>query len=406
MYPKKVRATEISSFGFRWTSAEISRQQLHIVAATANVAVNDDNDAYLKSTMDIFDEEDLLAIANDGGASLNTEESSNVSSVGSVLDTKDLKEKASEAALDIGKTDGIGNLHTSYVNVNDDAEDDSDDKGFLEDWFVEIKKCEDEEDRVEASAQKSDGECSAEDKINETERDNADVDAVELPTQVEHVAINLCSADDERQNEHDSIEIQMGSSALDWISKFNSKRKRALNTTKLNNNATVEIQRGYQLSGDDNELPPSLVMGLEKNDNKSKTAGSKCSAILGTADMNTLSQTQQFKGDIVTSPFSFQRKPNAIVDCLARYNLQKKCYILEVVEMTVSNLKQHLRLETAESVAKSSDTTKALKTQFVDPRLLAKRADAQVKKLKQGKRKRVSDHSNPRTKSKTEASKG
>lgn len=91
-------------------------------------------------------------------------------------------------------------------------------------------------------------------------------------------------------------------------------------------------------------------------------------------------------------------KRGAMVDCLARYDPQKGCYILEIVDLSVDNLEPMQQSEAvvrrnanpivavATIGARSQQRNKSTKKDLFDPRSIAKRAEAQVRKLKQGRR--------------------
>jgi hypothetical protein len=92
------------------------------------------------------------------------------------------------------------------------------------------------------------------------------------------------------------------------------------------------------------------------------------------------------------------RKANAIIDCLARYDPNKKCYILELVDMSVSNLHLHSGDDYPEPNSNEGsagmDTAgiaplKQPEPLIVDPRIRARWAEVQVRLLKRGKRKSV-----------------
>ncbi|KAL9186529.1 hypothetical protein ACHAXT_005767 [Thalassiosira profunda] len=78
-----------------------------------------------------------------------------------------------------------------------------------------------------------------------------------------------------------------------------------------------------------------------------------------------------------------------MVDCLARYDSAKRCYVLEIVGMRIDNL-QHMGEEVptiadADTCARSKREPSTQPTERFDPRSIAKRAEEQVKQLKRGK---------------------
>ena len=173
----------------------------------------------------------------------------------------------------------------------------------------------------------------------------------------------------------------------------------------MSNGAIVGIHETHSCK---EELKSSLMVDLMTADSseraKSNTVQVEQIAIITPVGDETTasSDMQQFRGDVLSSSSSIVRKSNFSVDCVAIYNKERKCYILEMVDVTVTNLQPRLDNDEAnQNIDKTNNEFVAdeIPKNIVDPRLLAKRAESQVKQLKR-KRKSV-DERRSNTKAKT-----
>lgn len=359
--------------------------------------------------MDIFDEEDLLAIANDGGSSPSNDDASSEASSAPADDAPD---KTDVKEIDIELDDQ--NTHAQkkvQLAADDDESSDDEDGGFLESWLSDLKKQENdfEEKMIEAHERNS---CIPESKSSADHlRENDDLEILNSDTnEVNEVRASVDRSTDAAKGESvvassilygetvqskDCLEVHLGSSVIAWISKYNSKRRKT-NTddmnVELNDNAFIGIQ---QESGMDEVMPSSLLMELKSvasshNGNNNSMKPVHRNAIIVASDV----ERKQYKGDAVAYTCK-AKKEHTMVDCVARYDQEKKCYILEMVGMSVSNLQPYSGEAEQKSDGSKSraniDNAPLLQhdQKIADPRLLAKRAEAQVKKLKQAKRNSV-----------------
>jgi hypothetical protein len=335
--------------------------------------------------MDIFDEEDLLAIANDGGSSCSSHDSSDASSVAS-----DICDEGAEIDGDVKAEVKLGSEAAS-----DEKDDDSDDSdgGFLDSWLTDMKKSEDVL-KDELALDKS-RDCAREEKVD-VNAGKADGNAAHLQDNVANNvskgrldASNTRSVDDKRDTNTHPIEL--GSSVLGWISNRSSKKSKA-GGVEIKDDAVIGITRKQDPSA------ASLWMELIKNPSTDRMHSKDIHATIIESVSNEGSETQYFRGDATICKSDDRRK--SMVDCLAIYDDKRKCYVLELVDMFIPNLKQ-MDQSTQDLEWNNNQSAVDVTTTDVsnnDPRLLARRAEAQVKKLKRGKRKSVGEGGNKKGK--------
>jgi hypothetical protein len=334
-------------------------------------------------TMDqIFDEEDLLAIANDGDSSSgHADEDSAVSSVASP------QVEAKCAATDDAAGGRCVQAKIAELDYNSDDEDD----GFLDNWLTDLKNSEHEYQDKKLGTNQIDA---------DVEEPDIDVENIACPSLGNEGASDIRNdADGDSATPEDS-KLHLGTSVLKWISdsrceKMSSAKRRKIGLydgkDRLYNHAIIGIQRDVGCD-DDSQLPS--VLSIHSSKSYSLTTHSKPTRLneikhtlrFGTIDVNTAvlkkagNRLKQFRGDVVSCA-----SQDRTIDCLARYDNQKQCYILEIVDMTVSNLQPDSGSTPSDSAADVADTLSKHPEPLVDPRLLAKRAEAQVKKLKREK---------------------
>eukprot|EP00804_Cyclotella_cryptica_P001731 CCRYP_009097-RA/>CCRYP_009097-RA protein AED:0.27 eAED:0.27 QI:110/1/1/1/0/0/3/896/407 len=405
--------------------------------------------------MDIFDEEDLLAIANDEDSSSSHADDDSCASNG-CADADGSTKADAGGGSGVKKHSGASSVDDGNKNV---ADEDSDDD-FLDSWLTDLKNCERkyQEKMLETCNDESSHRARVKDESckidvhnthdNDTDDDTCTSDEdrekqLETTHRDSHESI-LNEASSEVANDYnceyavmkdvatsgvgdideiaskndknalgDSIEIQLGSSVLRWISDYHSE-KRSMNKRrkvsalavvakdKLDNDAIIGLQRDFKGSDDPGPFSSCLLVDLRKNNHNGKAkrpAASQHTAIIETTNPDVFhddksilpeqvtARSKEFIGDAVLCASREGRKGSAMIDCLARYDPDKKCYILDLVEMTVSNLHSH----SVDDGAGSNDGPPRVpfmqpEPLIVDPRIRAQKAEDQVRKLKRGKR--------------------
>ncbi|KAL7482824.1 hypothetical protein ACHAW6_008490 [Cyclotella cf. meneghiniana] len=417
--------------------------------------------------MDIFDEEDLLAIANDEDSTSShaADESCASSTETRCAATDDAAEKpnadggSSEKGQSVTASFNVGQNHAAEEDSDDDSDND-----FLGSWLTDLKNCEqkyqqkiletyNEENNSTTKVKgescqvdtdgnhdnDSDDEASASDEAQPSillENIHQDTSAPDFNPTTSQVAndenceyagdnhVATAAAGDSAQsalkddtNALDTIEIQLGPSVLRWISDYQyekrstNKRRKVAGSDEFDNDAIIGIQRHFKECDESGPFSSCFLMNLKKNDHYGTTMrppAPQHTAIIETSNADVCHDaksilsgafahpSKRYIGDALLCANQDGRNANAMIDCLARYDPVKKCYILELVDMTVSNL--HLRSGDDYSEPNSNEGPAAMDTAgiaspkqpeplIVDPRLRARRAEDQVRKLKRGKRK-------------------
>jgi hypothetical protein len=187
--------------------------------------------------MDIFDEEDLLAIANDGGSSPSNDDASSEASSAPADDAPD-KTDAKEIDIELDDQNTHAQKKVQLAADGDESSDDED-GGFLESWLSDLKKQENdfEEKMIEAHERNS---CIPESKSSADHlRENDDLEILNSDTnEVNEVRASVDRSTDAAKGEsavassilygetvqsEDCFEVHLGSSVIAWISKYNSK---------------------------------------------------------------------------------------------------------------------------------------------------------------------------------------
>jgi len=236
---------------------------------------------------------------------------------------------------DLGMKERTANTGKEGGSSSDDS---SDDGGFLESW-------------LEAEKKKSESDIQKDIQISQNDKED-------IPNK-EHEQV------DETMNNT----MQLGDSVLQWI-ESTKRKKRSYNdygiwyTTKWRGNIFPNIYCTLKLT--------------KPNTKKRSRTGTEQSEVL----------IEESRGDVKKCGQIVQSE-EGMVDCLARYDKEKGCYVLEKVNLLVRNLQS----STAEAVPneeeaacdKEGASTEVDRQQF-DPLTKAKRAEQQIKKLKKGKR--------------------
>ena len=274
---------------------------------------------------DIFDEEELQAIAADASSA---EDSSCQHSLHS----------GDEPTNDFGGVKEKTANTKKQGNENDDSS--TDDGGFLESW-------------LEAEKKKSESDIHKHKDIQISQNNDEDITPKKAHEQVDETMKNT---------------MQLGDSVLQWIE--STKRKKRYD----NDCGIVGIQRN-----DGEAFSETSTLKLSKpNTKKRSRAGIDQSEVL----IEESSSGLKMCGEAVQSE-------EGMVDCIARYDKDKGCYVLEAVDLLINNL----QTSTAEAVPNEEeaacDKDKAdtdVDRQQFNPLTKAKRAEQQIKKLKKGKR--------------------
>ena len=350
---------------------------------------------------DIFDEEELLAIANDDddessschSSSLGSEVERNTSLVdGSATKFEDAKVVGipSEQKTATNQNDGISgnkddilsnnvkddvehpisNLHSVGSNISNtkekgnkdsDGSSSDDDGGFLESWLEEEKKS--------VSATQN----ILQDATTDFEAED------DFVSQTSGVKGTKKEEEEDNANQNDKRHtIHLGESILQWISSSKS--------SEGNISGLVGIQQNHNGQGAFSQSSTLHLTASSSNDRKRSRTGpvGGDTVTIEQIEANTPGGKITKLGQIVRTSNTAEEKastPGAMVDCLARFDHQKKCYVLEIVDLLVNNL------ESTKSVDANTTTTNANHAGelLYNPLLSSKRAEAQVKKLKRSR---------------------
>ena len=297
---------------------------------------------------DIFDEEELRAIANDDSSG----QSSSCSSVGGAADQTENNDMiCAPAPAPTQKVDStrqlqLTNKHdehqaTTAVKGKESDESSSDDGGFLESW-LEVEK------RTDTTTQDSvatNVKCSMNIERNDT-----------------------TSKEEEGGNQHI---LQLGESALQWISSSANKKK-----SEISNSNKCGIVGIKQNPDRQEAFSRTSTLRLTKTSCKKRSHSGKETSeatieeISANNDMMPSLERTVKRGRIIDS------SSTGMVDCLARFDPRRKCYVLEVVDLLFGNLEPSSNVPV---IHKNDD-----KIMF-DPLTSKKKAEKQLKSLKKRK---------------------
>ena len=349
--------------------------------------------------MDIFNEKDLLAIANDSSSSScannnSTDETSVASDefIGGAIGDNDVCNQREDT-----KPPAVRN------SAAEDDDSDDEDGGLLETWFTDLKSRDDLQDETLKSTtrEESDVNLHAEahpdnDYALGNESENSTGDASQSVS--DNIAIVQHNSQD-RENSHDCAVMQLGSSVYDWISKYNSNQRRKSSRVDLDSARIIGIEKDLNVNG---AWPASLVVDFkeiaEENISKRTGVAQQNIAIIRADGVDaTTDSKEKFQGDATANSPGDHRNTDTMVDCVAIYNHKKNCYTLEMVDMTITHLQpysgnndvisQDLEQNSEPAIDIGVASSEESKQNILDPRTLAKQAEAQIKKLKRGKRK-------------------
>ena len=343
---------------------------------------------------DIFDEEELLAIANDGG------DGSSSSSCHSMSEDEDtMRSQLQPSSSPPQEIPGDGDAFTSTNKEttlkteseehdgsdSSDSDSDSDDDGFLESWFETEKKV------------------SSEAVQNSSLGDATNVDLVNTDQEISK-ATNVTENNTAIDQSGNGTKVELGSSALEWIASTKRKtpegRTPSIVAVQHNKDATLRAstirlttstQPSKKRSRLGNEYSKATLEEITGNDQTSE-GGVQCGRVIQTSSNAEGSSTPGEK----------------MVDCIARYDYQKGCYVLDMVDLIVQvdNEMEHMQergagaekdkgqqLAEKQATATNGDAIdstasglpKQSQSDVFDPRSIARRAEEQIRKLKRGK---------------------
>ena len=220
----------------------------------------------------------------------------------------------------------------------------------------------------------------------------------------------------------DRIKLLLGPSVLNWISGKKTRYSRSkLHKTDDSTCGLVGIERYCSGQDDTVSQRSSLILRLANNSSRKRTRVETSETVVANLETDTLSSSSPVEKPtnyIGQATFPNQRKDGGIatssdepmVDCIAIYDHNKKCYVLEVVDCVVTHLSSsssenneadttissrnernaEVRKLTLKSPPNQNDKLEGSKgtRQLIDPRSITKRADNQIKMLKRGRRKK------------------
>ena len=320
---------------------------------------------------DIFDEEELRAIANDDSG-----QSSSCSSVGGGADQTENNDMIC-APAPTQKVDSIRQLQltnkhdeqqaTTAVKGKESDESSSDDGGFLESW-LEVEK------RTTSTTQKI---CVGDaNKIlsNGSKALKNLVSHDYVATNVKCSNINIERNDTTSKEEEGGYQhiLLLGESALQWISSSAKKKK-----SEISNSNKCGIVGIKQNTDRQEAFSRTSTLRLTKTSCKKRSHSGKETSeatieeVSANNDMMPSLERTVKRGRIIDS------SATGMVDCLARFDTRRKCYVLEVVDLLVGNLEPS---SNASVIHKNDD-----KMIMFDPLTSKKKAEKHLKSLKKRK---------------------
>lgn len=345
----------------------------------------------MRCSMDqIFNEEELLAIANDGGSSISNfsgseeekSDSSRLHSPSLVPDSKSStpnEKKGVAVSSDPSSSNKQSNngfipkecgKKNSGSSGSDDPSDDDYD-GFLESWFEK-----------ENIAKKT--------KVEDDTHKDKDIET--------HVSTD----GGRKKRENEELKVELGASVLQWIS---SKKSESGATAKSSAN-NIDAKTNYLLGEQKDVISrnSTLIIVPTENPRKRPRQGNEYTAATLEKDApGSMSEETVRKCGKVLYASDAKRlsTPGVMVDCLARWDSRKGCYVLEMVDFVVKNLETlppdaaHREqtackvdaVDATATIAAGPCAKKSLhrSTELLDPRSIAKRAENQLQKLKRRK---------------------
>jgi len=182
------------------------------------------------------------------------------------------------------------------------------------------------------------------------------------------------------------LKIELGASVLQYISSTKSENRGNNEHAQANSlriGGVVSVEQLEQQEGKDDEIPrnSTLVVTPTESHTKQPHEGMLEEVAPGSSPEKIVRKCCEV---FYTSNSDKPSSSGATVDCVARWNSVKECYVLEMVDLVVKPLQDATH---SAQIAYEADATatSATGTCAKDPRSSARRAENQLKKLKQGK---------------------
>lgn len=324
------------------------------------------NREYKQSKDDIFDADDLLAIEQDAQSSSCSDSANDEASNNEYPNQAD--DECEKQSL-FQQPQGVEGqtIHNSTTDVNvEDSDEDSDD-GFLTSMLALGKKSaqdvsalalEEQEEIVQQESRRSDSS-----QHNFCGNDNAD----------QSLATN------------ENVTILLGDSAARWITDYQTCKqkhtKKNVGKERRSNciyDSVISIQNSYGNSI--NDKPSALRLSVNNKRKRHSGGREVAEATLQQLDVAQNERKTLLHGQAELAPSAERSTLGTMVDCLARYDATKGCYVLEIVELDVS-------ASTFAGKRKDDERSPSMEhpSTIADPRSRAKQAEKQVRKLKQGR---------------------
>lgn len=314
---------------------------------------------------DIFDADDLLAIEQDAQSSSCSDsandEASNNNEYPNQEDDECEKQSLFQQPQEV---EGGQTIHNSSTDVNVEESDEDSDDGFLTSMLALGKKSAQDVSALEEQEKIVQQESRRSDSSQHNFRGNDNVD--------ESLATS------------ENVKVVLGDSAARWITSYqtckqkhtkkNVGKKRRFNCIY---DGVISIQN---ICGDSiNDKPSALRLSVNNKRKRHSGGREVAEATLQQLDVAQNERKTLLHGQAELAPSAERSTLGTMVDCIARYDATKGCYVLEIVDLDVS----------ASTAGKSKDDDERSPSMdpstIADPRSRAKQAEKQVRNLKQGR---------------------
>ena len=313
---------------------------------------------------DIFDADDLLAIEQDAQSSSYCSDSANDEASNNEYPNQEDDECEKQSLFQQPQEAEGQTIHNSSTDVNVEESDEGSDDGFLTSMLALGKKSAQEVSALEEQ-----------EKIVQQESRRSDSS--------QH---NFCGNDnvDESLATSENVNILLGDSAARWITNYQTCKqkhtKKNVGKERRSNciyDGVISIQNRC---GDSINDKPSALQLSVNNKRKRHSGGREVTeATLQQLDVAQNERKTLLHGQAELAPSAERSTLGTMVDCIARYDATKGCYVLEIVDLDVS-------ASTFTGKSKDDERSPSEHTSAIaDPRSRAKQAEKQVRKLKQGR---------------------
>ena len=316
---------------------------------------------------DIFDADDLLAIEQDAQSSSCSDSANNDEASNEYPNQEDDGCEKQSSFQQPQEVEGGQTIHNSSTDVNVEESDEDSDDGFLTSMLALGKKSAQDVSALALEEQE---------KIVQQESIRSDSS--------QH---NFCGNDnvDESLATSENVNILLGDSTARWITNYQTCKqkhtKKNVGKERRSNciyDGVISIQNSC---GDSiNDKPSALRLSVNNKRKRHSGGREVAEATLQQLDVAQNERKTLLHGQAELAPSAERSTLGTMVDCIARYDATKGCYVLEIVDLDVS----------ASSITgKSKDDERSPSMEhpstIADPRSRAKQAEKQVRKLKQGR---------------------